>query len=192
MCVCTCVPPISLKRCLHLFLFRPRETTVQLSPTALTNPNPALNRLVPSFGNASRLQSSNWTFNKTLSNLIRQANPSPPSCIFYTHVSTTWPSSLTRVSSFCRKNILRFLDPERDISILKGSLKPGDIVHYVFDRHSTTNISERLYHFLPSVSPMKNQHHQRCAIVGNSGILLNSSCGLEIDSHDFVIRFRFS
>uniref|UniRef100_H3DMP3 ST8 alpha-N-acetyl-neuraminide alpha-2,8-sialyltransferase 2 n=2 Tax=Tetraodon nigroviridis TaxID=99883 RepID=H3DMP3_TETNG len=135
----------------------PAEARAQLKPTALAKPNKALHHLVPSFSGAAKLQSSNWTFNKTLSNLIR-------------------------------KNILRFLDPERDISILKGTLKPGDIVHYVFDRHSTTNISETLYHFLPSVSPMKNQHHRRCAIVGNSGVLLNSSCGPEIDSHDFVIR----
>ncbi|XP_013888070.1 alpha-2,8-sialyltransferase 8B [Austrofundulus limnaeus] len=105
----------------------------------------------------TKLSPSTWTFNKTLSNLIR-------------------------------KNILRFLDPERDISILKGTLKAGDIVHYVFDRHSTTNVSENLYRLLPTVSPLKHQHHRSCAIVGNSGVLLNSSCGPEIDSHDFVIR----
>ncbi|KAM3849968.1 alpha-2,8-sialyltransferase 8B-like, partial [Diretmus argenteus] len=110
-----------------------------------------------SLNNTSTCSSDVWSFNKTLSNLIR-------------------------------KNVLRFLDPEKDISILKGTLKPGDVIHYVFDRQSTTNISENLYRLLPTVSPMKNQHHRRCAIVGNSGILLNSSCGPQIDAHDFVIR----
>ncbi|KAG9332121.1 hypothetical protein JZ751_015839 [Albula glossodonta] len=92
------------------------------------------------------------------------------------------------LSNLIRKNILKFLDAERDISILKGALKPGDVIHYIFDRQRTTNVSANLYRLLPAVPPLRNEHHQRCAIVGNSGILLNSSCGAEIDAHDFVIR----
>ncbi|XP_061450970.1 alpha-2,8-sialyltransferase 8B isoform X2 [Rhineura floridana] len=87
-----------------------------------------------------------------------------------------------------RKHILKFLDAEKDISVLKGTLKPGDIIHYVFDRDSTMNVSQNLYALLPRTSPLKGKHFRTCAIVGNSGILLNSSCGEEIDAHSFVIR----
>ncbi|XP_066458001.1 CMP-N-acetylneuraminate-poly-alpha-2,8-sialyltransferase [Eleutherodactylus coqui] len=87
-----------------------------------------------------------------------------------------------------RKNILRFLDAERDVSVVKSSFKPGDVIHYVLDRRRTLNISQNLHSLLPEVSPMKSRRFQTCAVVGNSGILLNSGCGTEIDSHDFVIR----
>ncbi|XP_037833985.1 alpha-2,8-sialyltransferase 8B isoform X2 [Kryptolebias marmoratus] len=135
------------------------QAAVHLDPTAATGRRKHVDPPPPPRPscNGTKRSLDGWTFNKTLSDLIR-------------------------------KNILRFLDPERDISILKGTLKPGDIIHYVFDRHSTTNISENLYRLLPTASPMRRQHHRRCAIVGNSGVLLNSSCGPEIDSHDFVIR----
>ncbi|MEJ1270654.1 ST8 alpha-N-acetyl-neuraminide alpha-28-sialyltransferase 2 [Cricetulus griseus] len=86
------------------------------------------------------------------------------------------------------KQILKFLDAEKDISVLKGTLKPGDIIHYIFDRDSTMNVSQNLYELLPRTSPLKNKHFQTCAIVGNSGVLLNSGCGQEIDTHSFVIR----
>ncbi|XP_009322593.1 PREDICTED: CMP-N-acetylneuraminate-poly-alpha-2,8-sialyltransferase [Pygoscelis adeliae] len=87
-----------------------------------------------------------------------------------------------------RKNILRFLDAERDVSVVKSSFKPGDVIHYVLDRRRTLNISQDLHSLLPEVSPMKNRRFKTCAVVGNSGILLDSGCGKEIDSHDFVIR----
>ncbi|KAB0362431.1 hypothetical protein FD754_006587 [Muntiacus muntjak] len=87
-----------------------------------------------------------------------------------------------------RKNILRFLDAERDVSVVKSSFKPGDVIHYVLDRRRTLNISQDLHSLLPEVSPMKNRRFKTCAVVGNSGVLLDSECGKEIDSHDFVIR----
>lgn len=87
-----------------------------------------------------------------------------------------------------RKQILKFLDAEKDISVLKGTLKPGDIIHYVFDRDSTMNVSQNLYELLPRTSPLKGKQFPTCAIVGNSGVLLSSGCGPEIDAHSFVIR----
>ncbi|KAL0618021.1 Alpha-2,8-sialyltransferase 8B [Plecturocebus cupreus] len=101
--------------------------------------------------------------------------------------SSKWRHNQT-LSLRIRKQILKFLDAEKDISVLKGTLKPGDIIHYIFDRDSTMNVSQNLYELLPRTSPLKNKHFGTCAIVGNSGVLLNSGCGQEIDAHSFVIR----
>ncbi|XP_072033377.1 alpha-2,8-sialyltransferase 8B-like [Amphiura filiformis] len=40
----------------------------------------------------------------------------------------------------------------------------------------------------PQTFGMEYVHHKTCAIVGNSGILLHSACGKEIDNHEFVFR----
>ncbi|XP_062357464.1 alpha-2,8-sialyltransferase 8B isoform X2 [Cinclus cinclus] len=101
--------------------------------------------------------------------------------------SSKWRHNQT-LSLKIRKQILKFLDAEKDISVLKGTLKPGDIIHYVFDRDSTMNVSQNLYELLPRTSPLKGKQFPTCAIVGNSGVLLSSGCGPEIDAHSFVIR----
>ncbi|XP_078070849.1 CMP-N-acetylneuraminate-poly-alpha-2,8-sialyltransferase [Mustelus asterias] len=105
----------------------------------------------------------------------------------FEHTVKGWKNNASLVFKI-RKDILRFLDAERDISVVKSSLKPGDIIHYVLDRRRTLNISHNLHSLLPEVSPMKNRRFSTCAVVGNSGILLGSGCGKEIDSHEFVIR----
>ncbi|KAG1960529.1 alpha-N-acetylneuraminide alpha-2,8-sialyltransferase [Pimephales promelas] len=45
---------------------------------------------------------------------------------------------------------------------------------------------------LPEDYPWSGRRLGRCAVVGSSGILKNSSCGREIDSTDFVIRFNLA
>ncbi|KAF5913551.1 hypothetical protein HPG69_017171 [Diceros bicornis minor] len=114
--------------------------------------------------------------------IIRKAGSS-----IFQHAVEGWKINSSLVLEI-RKNILRFLDAERDVSVVKSSFKPGDVIHYVLDRRRTLNISQDLHSLLPEVSPMKNRRFKTCAVVGNSGILLDSECGKEIDNHNFVIR----
>ncbi|KAM9517450.1 CMP-N-acetylneuraminate-poly-alpha-2,8-sialyltransferase isoform 1-T1 [Salvelinus alpinus] len=106
---------------------------------------------------------------------------------FFQHSVEGWRVNSSLVLMI-RKDVLRFLDAERDVSVVKSSFKPGDTIHYVLDRRRTLNVSHTLHSLLPDVSPLKNKRFRTCAVVGNSGVLLNSGCGKEIDSHDFVIR----
>lgn len=98
-----------------------------------------------------------------------------------------WKINATLVS-IIRKDILRYLDAERDVSVIKSNFKPGDTIRYVLDRRRTFSVSQTLHSLLPEVSPLKNKTFKTCAVVGNSGILLKSGCGKEIDNHSFVIR----
>mmetsp|Transcript_49733 Transcript_49733/g.158830 ORF Transcript_49733/g.158830 Transcript_49733/m.158830 type:complete len:920 (-) Transcript_49733:66-2825(-) len=62
--------------------------------------------------------------------------------------------------------------------ITRQKLREGDV--YLVDR--------ALYHALPD-EDMK-ERYGTCAIVGNSGAMLNAEFGKDIDAHDFVYRFN--
>ncbi|KAF7250497.1 CMP-N-acetylneuraminate-poly-alpha-2,8-sialyltransferase [Varanus komodoensis] len=129
---------------------------------------------------------SEISLSRSMVNNSDKINQKSGSSVFQ-HSAERWKINSSLVLEI-RKNILRFLDAERDISVVKSSFKPGDVIHYVLDRRRTLNISQDLHSLLPEVSPMKNRRFKTCAVVGNSGILLDSGCGKEIDSHEFVIR----
>uniref|UniRef100_A0A8C8SK78 Uncharacterized protein n=1 Tax=Pelusios castaneus TaxID=367368 RepID=A0A8C8SK78_9SAUR len=62
----------------------------------------------------------------------------------------------------------------------------------VYDGQPTKKlkVQEDLWKILPQGSPFQGPLYEYCAVVGNGGILRNSSCGPEIDRAQFVIRFN--
>jgi len=62
--------------------------------------------------------------------------------------------------------------------ITRGKLREGD--SYMVDRN--------LFHAIPEAD--LSERYASCAIVGNSGMLLNKELGREIDAHDLVYRFN--
>ncbi|XP_071424886.1 alpha-2,8-sialyltransferase 8E-like [Pithys albifrons albifrons] len=62
----------------------------------------------------------------------------------------------------------------------------------VYDASSSKSlkVSSGLLEILPEKSPFPDRLYKTCAVVGNGGILRNSSCGSKIDEHEFVIRLN--
>ncbi|XP_019628765.1 PREDICTED: alpha-2,8-sialyltransferase 8B-like [Branchiostoma belcheri] len=90
--------------------------------------------------------------------------------------------NLIRPHFLHRKITKRYFDPKKDViyfSDLKVFRQKCDQSTFTL-RKSHKKTCDVVH------TPIK--HYRTCAVVGNSGILLHSSCGAEIDAHEFVIR----
>ncbi|MED6254469.1 hypothetical protein ATANTOWER_027053 [Ataeniobius toweri] len=56
------------------------------------------------------------------------------------------------------------------------------------DRKRTIEVKSEHFGTFLKVNPFANKTYSSCAVVGNAGILANSSCGKMIDSAEYVIR----
>ncbi|KAG9346405.1 hypothetical protein JZ751_006716 [Albula glossodonta] len=66
----------------------------------------------------------------------------------------------------------------------------GQRIKYETNRKISKLVDNTVFNMLPPSTPWKNgSRFSRCSVVGNSGILRNSSCGTEINSADIVFRY---
>ncbi|KAM6949136.1 alpha-2,8-sialyltransferase 8E-like [Aplochiton taeniatus] len=68
----------------------------------------------------------------------------------------------------------------------------GQKIHYETNQKRTKTVNKELHNMLPQHFPWSGAGLGRCAVIGSGGILKNSKCGGEIDSHDYIIRFNLA
>ncbi|XP_063760241.1 alpha-2,8-sialyltransferase 8F [Eleginops maclovinus] len=72
--------------------------------------------------------------------------------------------------------------------ITQANTPVGSKIVYDGDKKKTIKVTPELFSTFAKEHPFPNNTWDTCAVVGNGGILTNSSCGDIIDSAEFVIR----
>ncbi|KAB5553769.1 hypothetical protein PHYPO_G00042450 [Pangasianodon hypophthalmus] len=89
---------------------------------------------------------------------------------------------------FFRSYISSSCNAISNATVTQGNSPVGTIFTYDGDNKRTMTVTADLFNLFPKESPFKKAPWDSCAVVGNGGILANSSCGKQIDSATFVIR----
>ncbi|KAL8176387.1 UNVERIFIED_CONTAM: hypothetical protein K2H54_033189, partial [Gekko kuhli] len=100
-----------------------------------------------------------------------------------------WQSNATAVGRY-RAELGRCCNASYWLAITKKNTPLGSNILMDGHKGKKLPVKAELRDLLPKRSPISNILYDRCAVVGNGGILRNSSCGQEIDQADLIVRFN--
>ncbi|XP_007896374.1 alpha-2,8-sialyltransferase 8F [Callorhinchus milii] len=99
----------------------------------------------------------------------------------------TWFSNSAAHTNF-RAQLTNCCNAIQNFTVTQVNTALGANLTYDAQPKKKITITENIFNLLPQTEPFKVPISKRCAVVGNGGILTNSSCGEEIDQADFVFR----
>ncbi|XP_062898457.1 alpha-2,8-sialyltransferase 8F-like [Mobula hypostoma] len=85
-----------------------------------------------------------------------------------------------------RSQLQKCCNASQNFIVTQDNSPLGTNISYSAEPQRIFKITEDVVNLLPKTVPFKKLKH--CSVVGNAGILANSSCGTEIDRADFVFR----
>ncbi|KAJ8245947.1 hypothetical protein GJAV_G00262010 [Gymnothorax javanicus] len=98
-----------------------------------------------------------------------------------------WTKQEGNISSY-RSELNRNCHGKSQAIVTQQNTPMGTLIAYDGNRHRAIKVTQDLYKTFSKEQPFKNVIWDTCAVVGNGGILVDSNCGEEIDSAEFVIR----
>ncbi|XP_073485822.1 alpha-2,8-sialyltransferase 8F isoform X2 [Aquarana catesbeiana] len=99
----------------------------------------------------------------------------------------TWKKKPQEYSRF-RLYLSSCCNAVNNFIVSQNNTSLGSNITYEVESKKNILIAEDIYKMLPKSQPFDGIPFKQCAVVGNGGILKNSSCGAEIDQSDFVFR----
>ncbi|XP_041475287.1 CMP-N-acetylneuraminate-poly-alpha-2,8-sialyltransferase-like [Lytechinus variegatus] len=103
-----------------------------------------------------------------------------------------WKANSTR-TAILRQELANYrseLEDKSKIILHQKNVKIGQVVKFVFQGKEKKMTRDVYNKYLPKSDPLAPQvgRYSSCAVIGNSGSMLNSHCGQQIDKHDYVFR----
>ncbi|XP_078080270.1 alpha-2,8-sialyltransferase 8F-like isoform X2 [Mustelus asterias] len=98
-----------------------------------------------------------------------------------------WSKQEPAVKEF-RSELKRCCNAVDDCLVTQKNTPMGTELTYDAEPKKKLKITQPIFTIFPKESSFSSRRYKRCAVIGNGGILANSSCGAEIDQADFVFR----